>query len=63
MGVKLFIGTPRMRNEVVLKTIRNGLCETAWSPLQPLILFSRMGVGGGGGVDLQSQPILEVHLS
>ena len=41
MGAKLFIGTPGMRNEGVLKRFWYGLCENAWFPWQP-IADSRM---------------------
>ena len=36
MGAKLFIGTPWMRNEGVLKKIWFGLCEIAWFLWQPI---------------------------
>ena len=42
MGVKLFIGTPRMRNKVVLKN-GYGLFENAWCLWQPIANLS-MGV-------------------
>ena len=35
MGAKLFIGTPWIRNEGVLKKWF-GLCENAWFPWQPI---------------------------
>ena len=44
MGAKLFIGTPSMRNEVVLKDWY-GLCENAWFPWQPI---ADLRMGGGG---------------
>ena len=34
-----------MRNEVVLKINWLRLCENAWFPWQPVMLFSRKGVG------------------
>ena len=46
-----------MRNKVVLKINWFGLCENAWFPWQPVMLFSRKGV------DLQTQSYLSFYLS
>ena len=40
MGAKLFIGTPKVQNKVVLKINWYGLCENTWFPWQPVIRFS-----------------------
>ena len=42
MGAKLFIGTPYMQNEGVLKKWYR-LCENAWFPWQPIVDL-RMGI-------------------
>ena len=46
-----------MRNKVVLKINLFGLCENAWFPWQPVMLFSSKGV------DLQNQSYLSFYLS
>ena len=43
MGAKLFIGTPWMGNEGVLKKFWFGLCEIAWFLCQPLANLRRGG--------------------
>ena len=37
MGAKLFIGSPKVQNKVVLKINWYGPCENAWFPWQPII--------------------------
>ena len=46
-----------MRKKVVQKINWFGLCENAWFPWQPVMLFSRKGV------DLQNQSYLSFFLS
>ena len=41
MGAKLFIGTPWMGNEGVLKKNWFGLCEIAWFLCQPIANLKR----------------------
>ena len=41
MGAKLFIGTPWMGNEGVLKKNWFGLCEIAWFLCQPIANLRR----------------------
>ena len=56
MGAKLFIGTPWMRNEGVLKKIWFGLCVIAWFLWQPIANLRK-------GVCLQNYSYLSCYLS